>query len=860
MRLTPKVYKFSAAALIGLMFSALLQAQGLTLGAGSGLSQGLSAQDLNSMRDGASGLGGASGGLSGSTGIGNLLGSGLIALPPVNEEASGSSNLNRNKTKKAGPLPPNDFQKYVVEVTGQPSSLYGADFFVNLRNDASNTERSPVTSDYVLGTGDQLLIRTWGSTSGEYQVTLDRNGEIALPKLGTVKMAGVKSSQAEGVIRSLFARIYKDFEISVSLGKLRKITVFVVGQSRFPGSYTLSSQSTLTTGLFASGGPNGSGSVRRVQLKREDTVVSEFDLYNFLGQGDKSADIKLLDGDVIYFPRAAGYMAVVGKVNTPGVYEIKDASETVGDFLRLAGGLSMVADPRRATLEHLSPASDQTRSIEDLLLDSKGLQRPVRTGDIVSVPAIVPELANNVTLRGNVAQPARLAWRSGMRVSDVINRKSLLISLDSVRRRNELLFDVFDQERITRDRARVPSDLVDIRRAERMAKLEMDQELKEKGQPIALEKEEVSLSANDEIAITTRKTELSTDGAGNGRRPSHVPEDAPLADRIGDLLDEVNLDYAVVERIHRDDLRVSVIPFNLGRVLANANDPDNLLLEPGDVITVFSVKDLRVPVAKRRVLVRVEGEVQRPGVYNVLPGENLVHLIKKAGGITPDAYLYGMSLYREDVKKNQQENLKKILRQVEAASMSSLSQASQSTGGSSDASALQVKIQSLEQARRQAVERVRSLKPEGRISLGIPAQLQTGLESIPQLRLSHGDRIFIPARPDFVYVLGSVNTEAALIYKPGRSVGEYLQLAGSGSTADRDGVILIRADASALTNQSTWSNEVLSTQVMPGDTIVLPEKLDRESVWSSVVRNTKDFTQILYQLGLGAAAIKTLRQ
>lgn len=854
MRLTLKACKFCAAALLGVVFSSLLQAQGLTLGAGSGSNQGLSAQDLNSMRGGASGLGGASAGLSGSTGIGNMFGAGLIALPmfPTDEEDTAAANQSdKDKAKRVDPLPPNDFQKYVLEVTGKTYPLYGADFFENARNSLPSSQRSPVSSDYILGAGDQLLIRVWGSTNGETKVALDRNGEISIPKLGTVKLAGVKASQAEGIIKSLFARQFKDFEVSVSLGKLRKITVYVVGQSRFPGSYTLSSQSTLTTGLFASGGPNGNGSVRRVQLKRQDVVVSELDLYNFLSKGDKSADVKLLDGDVIYFPRADGYMAFVGKVSTPGIYEIKGETETVGDFLSLAGGLPVVADPRNATLERLTPGSDQPRRIEGFSLDALGLKKPLKSGDIVSVAAIIPELANSITLRGNVAQPARLAWRAGMRVSDIISRKSLLISPESIRKQNEVLFDAFEQERSARFRASVPLDLAVERLAEQTS-----QDSSTKPTPASAQPPQLDAAS---LAAEAAKADVKQGAERQNSRPSFVPEER-LVDRIGGLVEEVNLDYAVVERIHREDLRVSVIPFNLGHVLANANDPDNLLLEPGDVITVFSVKDLRVPVAKRRVLVRVEGEVQRPGVYNVLPGENLVHLIKKAGGITPDAYLYGMSLYREDVKKNQQENLKKILRQVEAASMSSLSQASQSTGGSSDASALQVKIQSLEQARRQAVERVRSLKPEGRISLGIPAQLQAGLDSIPQLRLSHGDRIFIPARPDFVYVLGSVNTEAALIYKPGRSVGDYLQLAGSGSTADRDGVILIRADASALTNQSTWSNEVLSTLVMPGDTIVLPEKLDRESVWSSVVRNTKDFTQILYQLGLGAAAIKTLRQ
>ena len=845
------------AAFLGFVFSALIQAQGLPVGAGfGGLVPGVGAEDLNSFRGAAPGSGAAAG-LSAGAGLGNLFGGGGILLPMFRTDEDDTDSVaqadkDKDKVKAAVVLPPNDFQKYVLEVTGNAYPLYGADFFENQRNAGTKIERSPATSDYLLGAGDQLLIRTWGSVNTEIKATLDRSGEIAIPKFGTVKLAGVKASHAEGIIRSVFARLYKDFEISVSLGKLRKITVYVVGQSRAPGSYTLSSQSTLTSGIFASGGPNGSGSVRRVQLKRQDVTVSEFDLYNFISKGDKSADVKLQDGDVIFFPPAIGYMAIVGKVNNPGIYEVKGATETVADVLNLAGGLPIVADPRRATLDRVTPDSDQPRRIQGFSLDAMGLRRQVNSGDIISVAAIVPELANSISLRGNVTQPTRLAWRSGMRISDIISRKSLLISPDSVRRQNEVLFDTFEQERSARFRARIPQDLANERQMAQMSQARG-------GLPSPQAPGQQPAADASSTGSGGLRHEFKQDSEQRNSKPSFVSEEG-LVDRIGGLVEEVNLDYAVVERIHREDLRIAVIPFNLGRVLANASDPDNLLLEPGDVLTVFSVKDLRVPVAKRRAFVRIEGEVQRPGVYTVLPGENLVHLVKKAGGITPDAYLYGMSLYREDVKKNQQENLRKILRQVEMESMGALSQASQSTGASSDAASLQSKIQSLQQARRQAIERMQSLQPEGRIALGIPPQLQADLGSVPQLRLSHGDRIFIPARPDFVYVLGSVNTEAALIYKPGRTVGEYLQLAGSGSAADRDGVILVRADASALTNQSSWTNEVLATQVMPGDTIVLPEKLDRESVWSSVVRNTKDFTQIMYQLGLGAAAIKTLRQ
>ena len=147
-----------------------------------------------------------------------------------------------------------------------------------------------------------------------------------------------------------------------------------------------------------------------------------------------------------------------------------------------------------------------------------------------------------------------------------------------------------------------------------------------------------------------------------------------------------------------------------------------------------------------------------------------------------------------------------------------------------------------------------------RISLGLKPSEKVSLENLPQIRLENGDKISIPPRPDFVQVFGSVNTESALVYRSGLSVKDYLNQAGVSGSADINGAILVRSDGSALSNQSYWSNDVLIAQVFPGDTIVIPEKFDRESGWSQTIRNAKDFTQVLYQLGLGAAAIKTLRQ
>jgi protein involved in polysaccharide export with SLBB domain len=818
--------------------------------------QGITAADLSALK-GAAGLQGATAGaaLAGGVGLPGLM---AITLPSGNLQDEADIVQDDKKQKKPVPLMPNEFQKYVLQTTGQALPLYGAEFFANLNNNNGQFSRSPVSDDYALGAGDQLLIRVWGSTSAEATVSIDRQGSISFPKLGTLKLAGVKAGQMDAVVKAFFSKFYKDIEVSVSLGKLRKITVFVVGQARNPGSYSLTGQSTLTSALFASGGPNASGSLRSLLLKRQGQTVAEFDLYNFLGNGDKSNDVKLQDGDVLFYPKASGYIALLGKLNTQAVFEVKGDKDSLAEYISLVGGLPVTADPRRATLDRIQPDADQPRSIQDLSLEGAGLQTQVKNGDVLTVAAIVPELANSVTLRGAVALPTRMAWRQGMRVSDVISKKSLLINPDTVRKQNEVLFDNFEQERTARGRARVPSDLA-------VDRVLLDKKNKED------EKSQIKQSS---LADFGKHVEANTPNVAEPLRPMRemterdittaqlgkpvLAEDS-LADRIGQFNEGVNLDYAVIERFSRETLKLSLLSFNLGKILASPKSEADLELQAGDVITVFSHKDIQVPTALRQVFVRIEGEVKSPGIYPVGPGDNLQTIVQKAGGSTSDAYLFATSLYREEVKKTQKINMDKLLRRMESESSAVVAQIMQSGGASLDFAALQAKIQSIQQAQKQSLDRFRMLKPEGRISLGIPANANL-VQDIPAIRLENGDRIQIPPKPDFIQVFGSVNTESALLYRAGLTVKDYLAMSGVGSSADLNGTILVRANGSSITNRGFWSNDALSAQVLPGDTIFLPEKLDRESVWSQSVRTAKDFTQVLYQLGLGAAAIKTLRQ
>lgn len=863
---------------------------------GAAFSQG-SAQLTQSIQ-GSVGLGGATPGL-GNMSVGSIVSNVIRSADPVSPSAANPANS--GSFQPLEPLKPNAFQKFVLETTGNKLPLFGATFFENLqfvqRNQLytqpgsspfSPVETAPVSADYRIGPGDQLLIRGWGSLEVDVRAVVDRNGMINLPRVGSISVEGVKFGQAEAVIKGSISKYYKDFHLSVTMGQLRTITVYVVGQARRPGSYSLSGTSTFSTALFATGGPNATGSMRQVQLKRGGQVVAELDLYTFLTQGNSVGDVKLIDGDVIVIPQAVGYIALVGKVNNPAVYELKSTTEPLDQLLALAGGLPITADPRRVVLERLSPQDSQPRKVQDIVLNTEGLKTPLSNGDLVTVQAIIPELGNAVTLRGNVAQPTRMAWRQGMRLRDVIPNKEVLISMDSVRRQNEVLFDANQRERALRERELMSEDLLDdpvldaridlkaLRDARARDSVATDKTqtavqnaLAGGGGNSPIQPKPASGKEYDVRTTTLNREARSIETYRELRQARMFSNQAPIkvnepntlpsvSESVGNLYDEINWDYAVIERINRKDLSVSLLPFNLARVLSNDKDPDNHLLEAGDVVTVFSVTDMRVPISKRRIMVRVEGEVAQPGIYQAKPGETLASVLQRAGGLTHDAYLFGSAFYREDVRKSQIESLDRLVRRLESESSAQLAQASQSLGASSDPALSQARILAAQQAQRQALERIRNLKPEGRIALGLDPQLYNHIDKLPDIRLQNGDRFIIPTRPDFVYVYGAVNTESALIFKAGRNIKDYLDAAGVGSGADRDSVILIRADGSALTSNSGWFGSINSAKVMPGDAIVMPEKLDREATWSALVRNAKDITQIFYQLGLGAAGLKAL--
>lgn len=766
--------------------------------------------------------------------------SGAPAIPSI----QGADPVTRESLPTEAPKPaslgmagrPSEFQRFVEAATGRRLPVFGSRFFADGRAAVAST--APVSNDHVVGAGDEILIRAWGGVDINYRARVDRSGQISLPKVGTIPLAGVRASDLERRLRSAIGRYYTNFQLTASLGQLQGITVFVVGQAAQAGTYTLSSQSTVLSAVAAAGGPGPNGSMRRVTVRRDGRVVGEFDLYDFLVQGDKSKDVRLASGDSVVFEPAGPRVALSGATDNPAIYELRGTGESLNDLLRYAGGVPVLANPHRIQLERIDPSSPEApRRIETLQADASGLSAMLRDGDVVTVLALSPKFANAVTLKGHVAQPLRHAFRPGMRIRDLIPDKDALIAPDYYRRKN-LLVQVQDLSL---------EDQAELRRYREQFQLQTPP-------PAA----PASSSASGTNGAPPRPA------LPRPSREQLLAEDMERAEiakkQPSELFDEVNWDYAMIERLSAADLSTQILTFSPRKAILEGDSASNLALMPGDVVTIFSQRDLRVPVARQTRIVSVEGEVGAAGLYQLLPGETLRQLVARAGGFTPQAYVYGTEFSREETRRRQKENLESAIQRLEALSATQTARNAANLAGDMSAAAAAQTSQAATEAQ---LRRLRSLKPNGRIAMELDPNAVT-LEHLPDVPLEGGDRIVVPARPGFVTVAGAVANSNAFLWKTGRTAQDYLKLAGVEESADVSQMFILRADGTVMHSADRrgflgLGSGIGSVTLFPGDALIVPSQLDYETWGRALVRNLKDWSQIFYQFGLGAAAIVTLR-
>ncbi|HVT97594.1 MAG TPA: SLBB domain-containing protein [Acidobacteriaceae bacterium] len=787
-----------------------------------------------------------------------------------------NENLARQPATRQPPQTPlapeglTEFQSFVASSTGQVLPIYGTDLFQHVPSTFAPLDMVPVPPDYVIGPGDELRVRVWGQVNFSANVRVDRSGEIYVPQVGQVHVAGMPFSALDEHLRSAVSRVYRNFDLTVDVGQIRAIQVYLAGSARSPGVYTVSSLSTLVDALFAGGGPSASGSFRHVILRRAGAEVTDFDLYSLLVHGDKSKDVTLQNGDVLFIPPAGTQVAVTGSVKIPAIYELR-AGETLGDALADAGGGSVVAAHARVSIERIDEHRD--RSTMEVAWDSAGLATPLADGDLVRVFSIIPRYQKTVTLRGNIANPGRFAWHEGMHVSDLIPDKDSLITRNYWWKRAQMGLQGPEFEPLQHfPPLKQPTEATDLPRRRLLEPSMAGQSQQtENGQSAGAGYG----TPNDPNNPNYQNDQIGAGGAagqqgGMGQRNLAASQRAGSASlaveqprstavpavrtEVGPVAPEIDWNYAVIERMDRTTLKTSLIPFDLGRLVLQHDTSQDLALEPGDVVSIFSQNDIRVPIAQQTKFVHMEGEFVHSGVYTVQPGETLRDLVRRAGGFTASAYLYGSEFTRESTRAIQQRRMDEYVQELEMQMQrGNLAVAAAGAGTPQELASGQA-ARSSEQ---ELLGRLRQMRATGRIVLEFRAG-SSGIDALPDIALEDGDRFVVPPVPASVNVVGAVYDQNSFLYETGRSAGTYLRLAGgSNRDADRKHMFVIRADGSVISRAAEngiWGNQFDNLRMNPGDTIVVPNKTFKPSI----LRGILDWSQLFSQFALGAAAINVL--
>lgn len=354
------------------------------------------------------------------------------SLPAIRSraEARQAPNPAASRPAKRAAAEVGPFQMYVTGVTGQNLPIFGKDLFSDVPSTFAPFDSAQVNQDYVIGTGDELQVRGWGMVDIDVSATVDRSGAIFIPRVGSVKVSGVQYKDLQGYLKKAVGKIYNNFELTASIAQTRAVQVYVVGHAVRPGTYTLSAMSTLLNALFTSGGPDATGSMRNIQLKRGGQTVTTFDMYDMLAKGDKSSDTTLRDGDVIYIPETGPLVALTGNVKQPAIFELK-GNANLADVLTWAGGFDSAAETKQVIVE--KNVDNQYKTVVELIADkavssSQLANIAVKPTDVLRVfaPGAVPveaQIQNEyVRVAGETRQSGIFLLKKGETLRELIAR------------------------------------------------------------------------------------------------------------------------------------------------------------------------------------------------------------------------------------------------------------------------------------------------------------------------------------------------------------------------------------------------------------------------------------------------------
>lgn len=718
----------------------------------------------------------------------------------------------------------------------------GYDFFRNSQALANAPDNLPVGADYRVGPGDTLKVDIWGGFQGRYDLTVDRNGEVTIPKVGTVNVWGMTQESARSAIHKAVSRYFKGFEMNMTLGKLRTIQVYIVGEVSSPGIYSVISVASLLNALAAAGGPTKNGTLRNIRITRSGKLVKEVDLYDIISNGDRINDVRLENGDTIFVPVIGPVFAVAGEVKRPAIYEM-NGKTTLADALTLAGGVTAAGDTGRVQIERIE--NNTAKVVMDFEPRERDLATlaaiELRDRDMVKVFPVIGATRKVVTLQGNVFRPGDYQFREGMKVKDIVTSYESLLPDSYLESASVIRLMPPDRHRevvtFNLGKALSGDDEANI------ALLEQDT-VKIYSRWDMKEKEKVGING-----------QVINPGMYDYYPNMTVRE---LIAAAGSLKRNAFMDDAELTRVSETNGRAvsSRVAINLGRALTG-DSQHNLRLQPDDVLIVKGVEEW---LNARDRFVTLEGEVRFPGTYSISKGELLSSLISRAGGYTDKAYLLGAKFTRRSVRISQQKRMDEMILRTEKEIMQRQASLASVAASREELDATKASLDGL----LKSLETMKTLKAEGRVVIRL-SSLDALQKSPYNLALEGGDVLAIPTRTSVVNVMGEVFNPTSLVYMPEKDVSYYLNKSGGATrSADEDEMYIVKVDGTVFSRQQSsfgirWNEDTrswtsgsfMSSQIDAGDTLVVPQKIE-QMAW---LRTIKDITTIISQIALTAGTV-----
>jgi protein involved in polysaccharide export with SLBB domain len=689
---------------------------------------------------------------------------------------------------------------------------FGSDTFLLGTGNANQLPMDlPVGPDYVLGPGDNLVVNIWGGRSQRLSLTVDRQGQIALPEAGTVTIDGLTITQAQSTIQKALGTQFQNERVEISLGRLRTVRVYVVGDVQRPGAYDVSSLSTPLNALYAAGGPTSRGSLRVLRQYRGKQLVSEIDLYDFLLRGIRSSVDRLQPGDTILVPPVGPQVSVSGMVRRPAVYELK-GEQKLNEVLDLAGGILVSASLKQIRVERIEAHQRRTMLSLQLPEGHDGVMQDLNAfgmqdGDNVHISQILPYNEQAIYLEGHVFRPGKYSYRDGMTIGDLLHSyqdvmpepadHAELVRLQPPDFRPETISFSLPDVLIGNDSIKLePFDLIRI-----FSRYEID------SPKVSIEGE---VLRPGRYPMSEGMTVAGLVRMAGGFKRSAYQDDADLSSYVVKDGQKVLLSHSVIA---------------VKKALEGDKSADTVL-KSGDVVSIRQLagwQDIGASVA-------INGEVEHAGSYGLEEGERLSSVLKRAGGFREDAYPAGAVLDRIQVRELGEKARQQMIQRLETTPLNF------KPGLLSGQEQTDVQQASKEQ-RDQVLAALRSHPASGRLVIRISPDISKWENTFADIELRAGDTLFIPKRPSFVLVSGQVNNPTAITYSPRKDAGWYLhQAGGTTRSGDKGAIFVVRADGAVVAHEGSWlGGSVLKVQIKPGDSIIVPEKAIGSQVWKNII-------------------------